>query len=215
MIKNSDDYQKQRKRMVEEQIVRRGVRNPLVLDAMRIVPRHEFVPEDKQELAYWDGPLSIGEGQTISQPYIVAWMTELLELKPEDKVLEIGTGSGYQVAVLSRIVEKVYTIEYLKNLQEKAKKVLKKLKYKNIRYRVGDGRKGWPKEAPFDAIMVTAAASDVPKKLIEQLAEGGRMVIPIGNLMWQKMVRLRMIKGKIIREDLDPVAFVPLVGDGK
>jgi len=215
MIKNSDDYQKQRKRMVEEQIVRRGVRNPLVLDAMRIVPRHEFVPEDKQELAYWDGPLSIGEGQTISQPYIVAWMTELLELKPEDKVLEIGTGSGYQVAVLSRIVEKVYTIEYLKNLQEKAKKVLKKLKYKNIRYRVGDGRKGWPKEAPFDAIMVTAAASDVPKKLIEQLAEGGRMLIPIGNLMWQKMVRLRKIKGKTIREDLDPVAFVPLVGDGK
>ena len=152
--------------MVEEQIVRRGVRNPLVLDAMRIVPRHEFVPEDKQELAYWDGPLSIGEGQTISQPYIVAWMTELLELKPEDKVLEIGTGSGYQVAVLSRIVEKVYTIEYLKNLQEKAKKVLKKLKYKNIRYRVGDGRKGWPKEAPFDAIMVTAAPTDVPKKFI-------------------------------------------------
>ena len=215
MIKNSDDYQKQRKRMVEEQIVRRGVRNPLVLDAMRIVPRHEFVPEDKQELAYWDGPLSIGEGQTISQPYIVTWMTELLELKPDDKVLEIGTGSGYQVAVLSRIVEKVYTIEYLKNLQEKAKKVLKKLKYKNIRYRVGDGRKGWPKEAPFDAIMVTAAASDVPKKLIEQLAEGGRMLIPIGNLMWQKMVRLRKIKGKTIREDLDPVAFVPLVGDGE
>ena len=166
--------------MVEDQIIKRGIEDPRILDVMKVVERHKFVPEKYSESAYNDGPLPIGHGQTISQPFIVAFMTENLKLEPSHKVLEIGTGSGYQAAVLSELCDHVYTIEIVDELANESADRLKRLGFENITVRSGDGYKGWPKEAPFERIMVTAAPEEIPEQLIEQLAEGGIMVIPVG-----------------------------------
>jgi len=204
----------ERLRMVKRHIEGSMVRDERVLEAMRNVPRHLFMRPQDRRVAYEDRPWPIGYGQTISQPSLVAYMTELLELKPGQKVLEIGTGSGYQAAILSELTPYVFTIEILKELAEQAKERFKKLGYKTIRVRQGDGYYGWPEEAPFDAIIVTAAAGHVPPPLIEQLKPGGRMVIPVGG-PWQTqyLVRLRKDKeGALSTESLLPVRFVPMTG---
>jgi protein-L-isoaspartate(D-aspartate) O-methyltransferase len=199
----------ERVRMVKEQIDRRGVRDSRVLRAMESVPRHLFVPESLRASAHDDGPLPIGEGQTISQPYIVAFMSEAIRPRPTDRVLEVGTGSGYQTAVLSRLVAHVYTIELRSRLAEAARARLLELGYVNVSVRLGDGRRGWPEEAPFDAMIVTAAPDEVPPALLDQLAVGGRLLIPLGTLD-QELVRLTRREGRIEREMLLPVRFVPL-----
>ena len=201
-----------RMRMVEIQIKRRGIRNPRVLDAMRKVPRHLFVPSNLERSAYTDQPLPIGHNQTISQPYIVAYMTEALRLQGDEKVLEIGTGSGYQAAVLAEIVDSVYTIEIVEPLFKTAQKTLEKLGYENIRCRAGDGYAGWPQAAPFDAIIITAAPPRIPAPLVEQLDEGGRMILPVGE-WYQELVRITKKNGKIHEEKLLPVRFVPMTGE--
>jgi protein-L-isoaspartate(D-aspartate) O-methyltransferase len=201
-----------RSRMVNEQIIRRGVADPKVLDAVRSVPRHLFIPESMRAYAYEDEPLPIGCDQTISQPYIVALMTESLRLKGNEKVLEIGTGSGYQAAVLSRIAREVYTIEIVEPLALEAAARLRDAGYANVFCRCGDGYRGWPEKAPFDAIMVTAAPKWIPQPLIDQLAEGGRMVLPVGD--WhQELVLLTKVDGKIEKKNLIPVRFVPMTGE--
>lgn len=206
-----DPYSKEREDMVETQIVTRGVKDPLVLTAMKKVLRHEFVPERLRDLAYYDGPLPIGEEQTISQPYIVALMTELLELKPGEKVLEVGTGSGYQAAVLAEITDQVFTIEILEPLYESARQKLKELGYEKIQLKLGDGSLGWKEHAPFDKLIVTAAAlSDVPRPLIEQLKEGGIIVIPIG-VWYQELIVGIKKDGKLEKRTVIPVRFVPLI----
>ncbi len=206
----AEDFARLRRLMVETQIRARGVRDPLVLAAMAKVPRHHFVPEDLRSRAYADEPLPIGEGQTISQPYIVAYMTEALGLKGGERVLEIGTGSGYQAAVLAEIAGGVWTVELLGSLSRRARAVLDELGYGRIRYRVGNGWDGWPEEAPFDAIVVTAAASEVPAALEAQLAVGGRMILPVGTV-FQELVRVRRLRSGYTRDKLLPVRFVPLV----
>ncbi len=200
--------------MIREQLEERGISDPDVLAAMREVPREKFVPADLRGYAYEDGPLPIGEGQTISQPYMVAYMTEALELSQGDQVLEIGTGSGYAAAVLSRIVAEVHTVERIAGLAAAAQERLDRLGYLNIRIHVGDGSLGWPEQAPYDAIVVTAGAPDVPQSLMEQLAVGGRLVIPVGhNLTFQTLVRVRRAgKDDYRRESLMAVMFVPLIG---
>ena len=198
-------------KMVTNQIERRGVKDEGVLRTMRETPRHLFIPSHLKSLAYSDGPLPIGEGQTISQPYIVALMTELLQLKGGEKVLEIGTGSGYQSAVLSPLVKQVYTIEIVKNLADSAEKKLKKLSYTNITVKWGDGYKGWPEYAPFDGIIVTAAPDLIPHSLIEQLKPGGRLVIPVGTRFQELKVLLKTKGDKILEENIIPVRFVPMV----
>ncbi|WP_299537357.1 protein-L-isoaspartate(D-aspartate) O-methyltransferase [Ulvibacterium sp.] len=204
------DFEARRENMVNTQLRNRDISDAATLEAMLSVPRHQFVPKNLWELAYTDGPLPIGEGQTISQPYIVAYMTQILQLQPYHKVLEIGTGSGYQAAVLAEIVDSVYTIEIVQKLGRLAEERLKNLHYTTIRVKIGDGYHGWPKEAPFDAIMVTAGAEQVPPKLIEQLKEGGRMVIPLGpHRGIRQLVLLTKKKGKIKRKDLMAVRFVP------
>jgi len=209
-----DNFKNDRMRMVNDQIISRGVRDQATLNAMRTVPRHEFVPSDSRQLAYGDHPLSIGYGQTISQPYIVAYMTEILELKPEFKVLEVGTGSGYQAAVLSEIVSEVFTIEIVKELATSAKKCLQMLGYKNVRVFSGDGYHGLKEFAPFDAIMVTAGAESIPQPLLDQLKEGGRMIIPVGSSSYtQYLVLVEKKKGKIKTRKLLPVRFVPFTRD--
>jgi protein-L-isoaspartate(D-aspartate) O-methyltransferase len=202
-----------RERMVEEQIVARGVRDPRVLEALRKVPRHLFVPPAMQPAAYEDSALPIGLGQTISQPYVVAFMTEALELKPQDRVLEIGTGSGYQAAVLSLVVREVYSMEILEQLGREAEARLKQMGYANVRVRIGDGYRGWPEAAPFDAIIVAAAPPEVPPALVAQLGPGGRMVVPVGRYE-QDLVRLRRTAKGLERESLLPVRFVPMVPEG-
>jgi protein-L-isoaspartate(D-aspartate) O-methyltransferase len=204
----------QRERMVELQIVRRGVRDPAVLAAMRQVPRELFVAFDRAHRAYDDTPLPIGEGQTISQPYIVAAMTEALWLRPTDRVLEIGTGSGYAAAVLAVIAAEVYTIERLERLAESARHRLEELGFSNVHVRHGDGSLGWPEHAPYDAIVVTAGGPDVPRSLLQQLAVGGRLVMPVGpTTRSQQLVRvIRSGKNEYDREHLEDVAFVPLIG---
>ena len=205
-------FKAQRRRMVEDQILRRGVTDCRVLQAFLEVPRHEFVPQNRRHEAYRDSALSIGEGQTISQPYMVASMTEAAKVKPADRILEIGTGSGYQAAILAEVVKEVATIEIIEPLSKEAQKTAQRLGYKNIHFKVGDGYKGWPEHAPFDGIIVTAAAPKIPKPLTEQLKEGGKLVIPVG-IHWQElMVITKTTKGTVERTTL-PVRFVPMVGE--
>jgi len=205
------DYDKMRTRMVEEQIMARGVKDMDVIGAMLTVPRHLFVPEDKRRYAYDDGPLPIGKGQTISQPYIVAVMTSLLDPEKGDRMLEVGTGSGYQAAVLAEIVDTVYSIEIICDLQERADSTLKSLGYENIHTRCGDGYNGWPEAAPFDGIIVTAAPERVPQPLLDQLAEGGKLVIPVGDYFQYLEVYTKK-GGKIEKKRDLPVRFVPMTG---
>jgi protein-L-isoaspartate(D-aspartate) O-methyltransferase len=207
-----DNYEDARKQMVRRQLAGRGITDPRVLSAMEQVPRHRFVPDDLQGSAYNDSPLPIGLGQTISQPYIVAFMTQMLLLTPESKVLEIGTGSGYQTAVLCRLADQVYSIEYVDALAERSRQILADLGCHNVNLRVGDGTQGWPEAAPYDGIIVTAAAPDIPPPLIDQLADGGSLVIPVGPAGYQRLMRLRRQGNEIIRENLTSVAFVPLLG---
>lgn len=211
---DSKEQREARERMVREQIEARDVRDSRVLAAMRLVPRHLFVPTEMQPYAHSDQPLPIGYGQTISQPYIVAFMSEALELKPEDRVLEIGTGSGYQAAVLARLAREVYSIEIVEPLAKEAEARLKRLGYTNVKVRVGDGYRGWPEAAPFDAIMVTAAPRHVPPPLVEQLREGGRLVLPVGRF-FQDLIRIRRTRDGERRETLLPVRFVPMVGEAE
>ncbi len=201
-----------RQRMVRTQIQAMGVRDETVLAAMLKVPRHLFVPEAYRPLAYADSPLPIGQGQTISQPYIVAYMTEALGLSPEDRVLEVGTGSGYQAAVLAEIVREVYSIEIIPELGKRAAERLESLGYRNVNVRIGDGYLGWPERAPFDAIIVTAAADKIPEPLVAQLKDGGKLCIPVGPTgSVQSLIRLTKRGQQVERENLLPVRFVPLV----
>lgn len=209
-MKNEFELEAERREMVNSQIRARGVRDPRVLEAMEKVPRHLFVPEAMRAGAYADEPLPIGEGQTISQPYIVAYMTEALGLKGGERVLEIGTGSGYQTAVLAELAREVFTIELIESLSVRAREVLQTLGYGNIRFRAGDGSRGWPEEAPFDAIIVTAASDHVPPPLLEQLAVGGRLVIPVGEF-FQRLDLYRRTKDGYERTELAFVRFVPMI----
>jgi protein-L-isoaspartate(D-aspartate) O-methyltransferase len=209
-----DVYAEERELMVKTQIEPRGVKDKLVLDAMRKVPRHLFVPESFRQRAYSDGPLPIGEGQTISQPYIVALMTELLGLKGGEKVLEIGTGSGYQAAILAEIVDQVYTIEIICSLAETAEERLKQMGYENITVRCADGYQGWNEHAPFDGIIVTAAPDHIPQPLVDQLKVGGRLVIPVGDIYQELMVITKTETG-IKKMNAIPVRFVPMTGEAE
>ena len=209
---DTEVYRKRRAWMVKT-IQREGIKDKRVLEAMAEVPRHEFVPDNLRRYAYENRPLPIGFGQTISQPYIVALMTELLRVDKDDVVLEIGTGSGYQAAVLSKLVKKVYTIEIIKELGEAAKERLRKLGYKNVEVKIGDGYYGWKEHAPYDAIIVTCAARHVPPPLLEQLKPGGRMCIPVGSFMYQNLILIEKTKdGKIKQRSVIPVMFVPMLG---
>jgi len=212
LLQAGDAARAQRLRMVDEQIVARGVTGARVLEAMRTVPRHRFVPPDMVRFAYRDSPLPIGYGQTISQPFIVAYMTEALDVRPDDRVLEIGTGSGYQAAVLSMLAREVYTIEIVPELARRAAATLKELGYANVHVREGDGYAGWPEHAPFQRIMVTAAPEQIPQPLVDQLAPGGRLVIPVGErggTQWMTVVE-RTSRGIVQRKTI-PVSFVPFI----
>ena len=209
----SDAAAARRAKMVEAQIAARGVRDPRVLAAMRKVPRHLFIESMVRGEAYEDRPVPIGNNQTISQPYIVALMTELLELPPHARVLEIGTGSGYQSAVLGEIAAEVYSIEILPDLARAAADKLKELGYTNVEVRAGDGYRGWPEHAPFDGIIVTAAPERIPQPLIDQLAVGGRMVIPVGGFFQELKVFTKEKDGRITEKDMIPVRFVPMTGE--
>jgi len=209
---DSARYEDERQHMVDSQLKARGIRDALVLDAMRSVPRHCFVPSEYDHLAYADGPLPIGHGQTISQPYIVALMTELLELEGHEKVLEIGTGSGYQAAVLAHIAHEVYTIERHAELAKRAAQTLAELGLDNVHIHVGDGSLGWPEHAPYQAIIVTAAAPSIPAPLLEQLDDRGRLVAPVGDRYGQLLERWRRRGAHYDRDTIAPVAFVPLRG---
>lgn len=211
-IEAESELELRRGRMVEEQIRSRGIRDERVLEAMRRVPRHEFVPADLQDAAYADQPLPIGEKQTISQPFIVAAMTEALELAGGENVLEVGTGSGYQTAILSLLARRVVSCEWHASLAEKARERLARLGYANVEIRAADGTLGRPDEAPFDAIIVTAAAPRIPPPLVEQLAQEGRLVIPVGDTEQQDLVRVRKRAGLTHSETLHLCRFVPLLG---
>ncbi len=212
-VTTEPDHTVAREYMVEQQLEARGrdIRDARVLAAMRRVPRHEFVPEDYRHESYEDHPLPIGYGQTISQPYIVAFMTEQLSLRPTDRVLEVGTGSGYQAAVLSLLVAEVYTIEIVEPLARRAELDLQRLGYKNVKVRVGDGHLGWPDAAPFDAVIVTCAPDEVPPALIAQLKDGGRLTIPVGEFGDQNLWLLTKQGGEVKRQAVLPVRFVPMV----
>ena len=210
-LQGDDSFVTLRARMVEEQLAARDIVDPVVLEVMRQVPRHLYVPEHLQEQAYTDGALPIGERQTISQPYIVACMTQALQLSQTDKVLEIGTGSGYQAAVLAEIVDRVYTIEIIPVLAASARARLARLGYDNVEVRTGDGYLGWPEQAPFDAIIVTAAPDHIPPALVEQLKDGGRLVLPVGDF-YQELVRVVRRGDETRAETLLPVRFVPMTG---
>lgn len=207
------DLDQARNRMVDEQIKARGIKDARVLDAMRSVPRHEFVPEAYRTQAYADSPLPTSSGQTISQPYIVALMTELADPRPEHRVLEVGTGSGYQAAILSRLVRDVYTVELLPELAKTAAQRLERLGFRNVRVREGDGYLGWAEHAPFDAILVTAGAREVPKPLVEQLKPGGKMIIPVDSSAGDQTLQVleKAANGTVRVRDVIPVRFVPLV----
>jgi protein-L-isoaspartate(D-aspartate) O-methyltransferase len=206
-------YSELRHRMVEEQLRHRGIRDSRVLAAMQTVPRHLFVPETWRAQAYEDGPLPIGHKQTISQPYIVALMLEALELTGTERVLEVGTGSGYQAALLSRLAHYVYTVEIIPELARSARAVLSQLHYENVEVVAANGSIGWKAGAPYDAIIVAAASPMVPAPLVEQLREGGRLVLPVGDLFSQELLRIRKQQEKVVTENLGGCAFVPLVGE--
>ena len=207
------DLARERQRMVQEQLVPRGIHDGHVLAAMAKVSREEFVPADSRAATYEDGPLPIGYGQTISQPYIVAFMTEQLRLSPTDRVLEIGTGSGYQAAILAELAREVYTIEIVAPLAQSAEAALQRLGYKNVHVKVGDGYKGWPENAPFDAIIVTCAPDKVPQLLTDQLKESGRMIIPVGDRFAQQLYLLEKKNGQLKESVTLPVRFVPMSGE--
>ena len=207
------DFEVMRKMMVEEQLIPRGIADKRVLDAFRKVPRHKFVPEELWQNAYNDYPLPIGEGQTISQPYMVALMTQVLNLTGEEKILEVGTGSGYQAGILAELVQGVYSIERFQKLADVASDVFKRLGYKNIKIRVGDGTLGWEEQAPYDGIIVTAGAPGIPESLLKQLKEAGRMIIPIGSDGFGQILTLVEKIGKTIRtSEICGCMFVPLIG---
>jgi len=208
------DWDAQRAAMVDEQLGARDIRLPRVLDAMRRVPRHLFVPEPQRGNAYGDHPLPIGHGQTISQPYIVAFMTQAIDVRPTDRVLEIGTGSGYQAAILGELAKEIYTIEIVTPLAERARETLASLGYRNVHVRAGNGYLGWPEQAPFDRIIVTAAPDDVPPALVEQLKAGGLMAIPVGDVS-QELRILRKTATGLETLDTLPVRFVPMTGKPK
>lgn len=206
-----DDFSSERMKMVKTQIEARGIENKKVLTAMETVPRHLFVPSKYQQQAYEDYPLQIGEGQTISQPYIVGFMTEVLDPDSTFRVLEIGTGSGYQAAVLAEICDSVFTIEIYESLGNSASKLVEKLGYHNIKVKIGDGYKGWPEKAPFDAIIVTCSPTHIPKALSEQLKQGGKMIIPVGHTYQQELVLLIKENGDLKKKKVLPVRFVPMI----
>ena len=206
------DFQRLRDMMVDSQIVARGIKDRRVLDAMRKVPRHLFLDESQWYKAYDDMALPAGEGQTISQPYMVAIMTELLELSGDEKVLEVGTGSGYQATVLGELSREVYTIERFQSLSDRAREVMRVLGYENIHLKVGDGTMGWPDAAPFDRILITAGAPEIPEPLIEQLSPGGIILAPVGDRLSQQLLKIRKVKEGLSREYHTPCVFVPLVG---
>lgn len=201
--------------MIEEQIIARGIKDKRVIQAMRKVPRHVFIPETNRSRAYDDRPVPIGQGQTISQPYIVACMTELLHLSPDDTVLEIGTGSGYQAAILAEIAKEVYTIEIIPELGKRAENALQELHYENIKVKIGDGYHGWPEYAPFDAIIVTAAPAYVPEPLIDQLKMDGRLVLPVGVYPYQELKQIVKTPEGIEEHDITSVLFVPMTGEAR
>jgi len=207
------DFEAARSAMVEEQLRRRGISDFRVLEAMGRIVRHLFIPADHQSEAYEDRPIPIGEGQTISQPYMVALMTQTLSPQAKDRVLEVGTGSGYQTAILAELCRKVYTIERIPSLRQKAEKTLRGIGYSNVSFRTGDGSKGWPEEAPFEGIMVTAGAPQAPETLISQLSEGGRLVIPAGSRYSQTLYKITRRGDKLFEEEVTGCVFVPLVGD--
>lgn len=209
------DLAAQREAMVEQQIAGRGISDPATLEAMRAVPRHEFLPLRLRSEAYMDYPLPIGHGQTISQPFIVAFMTEAIRPQPGEKILEIGAGSGYQAAILAHMGADVYTIEIVEPLAKMARLTLERLGYKNARVKYGDGFHGWPEHAPFDAIIVTCAPDKIPPALVEQLRDGGRMIIPVGGGMNQELVLLRKEGNKIEKQSVLPVRFVPMTGEAQ
>ena len=209
----TNDFSFARRKMVQEQLAARGIKDERVLAAMTKVPRHRFVEEGLWSQAYGDFPLPIGEGQTISQPYIVALMTQALQLQPGDKVLEVGTGSGYQVAVVAEMAHRVFSVERISTIAARARRILDELGYSNVLIKIADGTVGWPEEAPFDAIIVTAGAPDVPEPLLAQLAEGGRMVIPVGDMYSQELVKIVKTDEGYKKEDLGGCRFVKLVGD--
>jgi protein-L-isoaspartate(D-aspartate) O-methyltransferase len=208
---NEDNYSRQRKTMVEQQIKDRGIHNKKVLAALMSVPRHKFVPEEYKNYSYDDRPLPIGYDQTISQPFIVAYMTEILDPDSTKKVLEIGTGSGYQAAILSLLYKDVYTVEIIEALGKRAKRVFDEEGYDNIKVKIGDGYQGWKEYAPFDAIIVTCAPANIPQPLVDQLAEGGKMIIPVGEHFNQVLYLLEKINGKIRKTETLPVVFVPMM----
>ena len=207
------NFSQERRMMVGEQLIPRGIKEPLVLNAFRKVPREKFVPFEQRDNSYDDFPLPIGEEQTISQPYIVALMTETLGLKGREKVLEIGTGSGYQTAIIAEIVEEIYTVERIISLAQRAKETLKELGYTNIKIKIGDGTEGWKEFSPYDAIIVTAAAPKVPQSLIKQLNESGRLIIPLGNLYSQELILHEKKRGKLMTRNFGGCRFVPLRGE--
>jgi protein-L-isoaspartate(D-aspartate) O-methyltransferase len=211
----ASDFAVERQRMVRRQLMPRGLKDARVLAAMSKVPREEFVPTDSRAASYEDGPLPIGYDQTISQPYIVAFMTEKLQLKPNNRVLEVGTGSGYQAAVLAELVADVYTIEIVEPLAKNAEAILERLGYKNAHVKVGDGYSGWPEHAPFDAIIVTCAPDHVPQQLTDQLKDGGRMIIPVGERFAQELYLLDKKDGRLRESAVLPVRFVPMAGEAQ
>ena len=212
-LSSMDAYESDRTEMVQRQLAARGLRDPRLLSAFESVPRHLFVPEEYRQHAYADGPLPIGYGQTISQPYIVAFMTHLLELTGRERVLEVGTGSGYQAAILSRLAAEVHTVEIVPELFAQAQRILSELGCANVHCHVADGSLGWIESAPYNGILVTAAAPSAPQTLLSQLAEGGRLVLPVGDLGYQELEIWRKVNGKFSRKPSLGVAFVPLRGE--
>jgi protein-L-isoaspartate(D-aspartate) O-methyltransferase len=212
---SASDFAGQRQQMVQQQLTPRGVKDERVLVAMAKVPREEFVSPESRVASYEDGPLPIGYGQTISQPYIVAFMTEQLRPKSSDRVLEVGTGSGYQAAILAELVSEVYSIEIVEPLAKNAQATLQRLGYKNVHVKIGDGYKGWPEEGPFDAVIVTCAPDKVPQPLVDQLKDGGRMVIPVGDRFAQQLYLLEKKNGQLKQSSTLPVRFVPMTSEAE